>query len=401
MKADPRLVQFNQGVAYTRQNNRGRALVLYNKYLLENQKSIDEIILNAQLSILSWMDDKQRKTIAVMPDLLKTVSQMNLLLTSNKYIGKERWGIYWLTGDEVTKLRGQGQKEEFPPELPFLLPGDIAMPEKGAKAAANTLIPENVEIAAATPTTPTPEPVAINTGPVTGTPKPNLGGPFQLGGGNNTNTQPTPTPTPTTPSPTPGPAVAINPEPTPRRPTVVRTVRGAAFAVAADKLITCERLVAGAREIQIQTVEGKAFDATFIESDPALGLALLQVKGTSFSPMALADAVHIGPASIAAFVKPAVFSPDLDVVRGEIYNNLGKMMVRCTNHPRSAGSPIFDSHGKVLAVLTAARDDEPAKLPIVPVESLKKFVEGKFTPASTTAGDIDQSVVEMVVTRQE
>ncbi len=54
-----------------------------------------------------------------------------------------------------------------------------------------------------------------------------------------------------------------------------------------------------------------------------------------------------------------------------------------------------------MGLITAARDDAADHLPIVTVEAIRQFAQGKFTPASTTAGEPADSVFEMTVTRQE
>ena len=402
LKADPRLSLYNLAISHVRVNNIGRAAVMLNRNLIET-KPADELILNAQLTLLSTLEEKQKKQIAVLPDLLKTLSNTNLALASAKHPDMTRWGLSWVSMSEAQRLRTSGQKEPFPKRLPFLLPGDIPMPENGQPAIAlNVLFPDGaggaapaayaVALAPAQPKEDTklaadPDPVAIS--------KPQ--GPFKLGGGNDS-----PAPTPSAPA---TPTIASTPTPNLPKPDVsspvTRTVRGAAFAIAPDLLLTAARLVTNAREIQLQDEQGKRTDAVVVAVDAQSGIALIRAPGASFKPMALADAAKPGPVGVAAFVKPSVFNPDLDVITGTLVGPADKLALRCSTHPRSAGSPFFDEQGKVMGLITAARDDAADHLPIVTVEALRHFSEGKFTPATTTAGEPADSVFEMTVTRQE
>lgn len=54
-----------------------------------------------------------------------------------------------------------------------------------------------------------------------------------------------------------------------------------------------------------------------------------------------------------------------------------------------------------MGLVTAACDDATDHLPIVTVEAIRHFAEGKFTAVSSTAGQPADSVFGMTVTRQE
>jgi tetratricopeptide (TPR) repeat protein len=409
LKADPRLTLYDLAIAYVRAGSIGRAAVLLNRHLAET-KPPEELIINAQLALLSTLDEKQKKQIAVLPDLLKTLSNANLTLASAKHAGMVRWGLSWVSSGEVQQNRASGKKEIFPARLPFLLPGDFALPEAGQPAiAANVLFPDDGGAPAAEPVAvkepaaakedakPAAEPDAVASA------KPS--GPFKLGGSGADTSAATPD-VPAAPGRgSAGPSVAnVNPPaiaPSSVSSPVTRTVRGAAFAVGPDLLLTAARLLTNAREIQLQDEQGKRTDATVVAVDEQTGVALIRARGAAFKPMALADAAKAGPVGVAAFVKPSVFNPDLNVITGQLIGPADKLALRCSVHPRSAGSPFFDENGRVLGLVVAARDDSLEHLPVVTVEVIRQFAQGRFEPASTTTGEPADSVVEMTVTRQE
>jgi len=399
VKVDPRLVTYNAAVAHTRMNGRARAMVLLHRPITESlAKGPDELMVNAQLTIASWMDEKQRKAIGQMPDFQKSLSNANGILASRKYGGMERLGLAWVSATDARRILEAGEKETFPAKLPFVMPSHESVPESSGTVAYESLMPagsgREAAVAAVAPKAqPKPNPeIAMAERPEPKAPT----GPFKLGGGGST-----PSPVASVaiaPSPEIAPVPAVIPEASRK---VIRTVRGAAFAVAPDMLITCARLVAGAKEIQLQSTEGRPVDATVVAIDETLGLALIKANGATFKPMALADATHAGKVGVAAFIRPTVFNPDLDLVAGDLYGAPGALSLRCAQHPRSAGSPLVNEKGIVLAVLIASREDAIDKLPIVAVDALRKFAGQKVSFATTTSAEPDDSVVELTATRHD
>ncbi|HYE18225.1 MAG TPA: trypsin-like peptidase domain-containing protein [Tepidisphaeraceae bacterium] len=411
VKPDLRLVNYNAAVVHTRAKAHPRAMVLLNKAIYESlNKSPDELALNAQLTVLSWLDDKQRKAIGQMPEFLKTISIANGTLGSKKYGGYERFGLAWLPASEVRRQRDAGVKETFPARLPFLTPGNESVHEGDQTVGYAALMPnataEDAVVAKAEPAKPTVEPVKPKPPVAVAVARPEPlkpTGPFKLGGSGSGDTNSAPASPPAKPEVVavapPAPEV-VGPAPVVARP-IMRTVRGAAFAVSTDTLVTAARLVNNAKEIQLQLGDGKVANAKVLAVDEASGLALVQVSGMSFRPMGLAPAATAGKVGVAAFVKPTVFNPDLDLVAGDLVGAAGALFLKCVQHPRSAGSPVVSDKGYVLAVVTATREDAPNKLPVVTVDVLRKFVEGKVTLSETTSDDPEGSVVELTATRQE
>jgi S1-C subfamily serine protease len=162
-------------------------------------------------------------------------------------------------------------------------------------------------------------------------------------------------------------------------------------------LLTCSRLTAGAKSIQVQALDGVAYPATLVAADETTGIALIKVADGHFSPMALGQTTPSGAVQIAAFTKPAIFAPSMEMLAGELSStDQATFTVRTAIHPRSAGSPLLDAQGNVVGMLTATRDDPVGRLPVVMAEAMRKFSTGKFTSAAhTTANSPVPCVLEL------
>jgi hypothetical protein len=367
--------------ALLRTNQKGRGMVVLNGYLAQAPKP-DEIAANAQIALLATLTDAEKKTIDLWPTFQKTL-EMKSAAYAALHQGQERFGMAWVPADAARKLRDAKKQPPYPVEFPFLLPDRSVLGLKGQKVATNELLPEaaqasvlkllddGVAVAARPDPDPgvKPEPVVkpdpvVNTPPVAGVRNPPRG---------------------------------IDPI-KPAEP-VARTVRGAAFAVADNLMITCLRLVEGARKIEVQACDGKVSSATVIESDGASGLALLKVSGDTFAPMALAETFSGPNVGVAAFMRPTVFQPELDVAAGELRGLGNNPFLKMASHPRSAGSPIVDNEGRVVGVVSATRDELPDKLSIIPLAAVRQFANGKFKAAPQTKGDPDECVAEIQVSK--
>jgi S1-C subfamily serine protease len=396
-----RLANYNLAVTLVRGGDRSRALVVLNQ-LLTDGRPLDEVLLNAQRVVLVDLDEKARASIPAMPTFLKTVASANKVLAA-LHSPLQRWGVEWMSAEQFKAHQAAGDKEPLPKELPFLLPGDLVLPELGKKVAGevvNPLAPIDATKAALAandadpanaPDVKVPDVKSTETKPADV---------------KATDVKPTETKAETKPAvPVPAPA----PSPAPRIPApapVVATahaVHGAAFAVAPDLLLTCSRLVAGAKSIDIESTDGITFHAKLIASDNALGVALLKVEGGHFTAMALGQQIHGGAVQVAAFARPGIFAPSLDLLAGQLAAADKQFFLQTATHPRSAGSPIVDDSGKVVALVTATRDDPVNHLPVAAVEGMRKFAAGKFTSVDVTPATANpgQCVFELSATRDE
>ena len=383
-KTVARLASYNLAVDLLRQRQFGRAVATLNRLLVDNKAKADALLVNAQLSLIAGFDDAQRKSIGIIPDAKKLAEQQQLTLMS-EHSGQEPFGIAWVPTGAAAKLKAAGAKEVVAAELPFILPDGAAMPPKGQKTATNALSDD--AIATATAAVLSSHSIA-NTVEATAT----------------TVTPETPGTDSKTPE-KPAATAAVTPvTPVVQDRPATSTVRGAAFAVSTNMVLTCERLVAGATSIECVAPDGTASTARVVASDPALGVALLKVTGDDFEPMAIADASRAGAVGVAAFARASLFEPRLDILRGDLIVGLpgsaAKTFLRTNVHPRSAGSPVVDAQGRVVAMLSATREDPLDHLPVVSAEALRQFCTGKTTLSEKTGGNPNECLVEITVTRK-
>ena len=389
-EATLRLATFDLAVAYSRGTEKPHALVLIDRLMAE-KKPADEMMVNAQRSLIATLDDKAPATIGALPAMLKDLETANAFLRV-AHAPLRRWGVTWMDSNEVTRHRTSRETEPLPSKLPFFLPEYDVLPEGNKPDAelVNPLLPIVIGSPGSQPsssgTTPPARPLAspaAGAAPVT-----------------------TPTSAPTTSSSGPAKIAAAPTAPVTRpAPMVERTITGAAFAVAPDMLLTVGRLAVGAKSLSVQSVEGSTWTATLVASDDATGMALIKAEGGHFQALPLASAARPGPVSVAAFTKPGVFGPEMQVLPGELTSVLGLWSLHVSTHPRSPGSPVVNAQGQVVAVLVATRDDAMAKLPVVTIDAVRKFVDGKIpaapAPPAGAAPSAQLSVLELSATKEE
>lgn len=405
-KAQERLAIYNQAVVYVRMNQKPRAIAVLHKYLAAHVDLVDEMVLNAQASLIIPMDDAQRKTIGLIPNVLRVMDQQDKVLAERKYTGQERWGITWVPTGLVARFRKAGGTPPYMVTLPFVLPDESAMPDKTGKTPDNDLLPEVAALlaqkwiawidpnlarqmssgavassGASGGATPTTRPTVVATGAT----RPALPTTTEvaMGGQNGPSTT-----QPTTQPAAPGPAVA--------------TIRGAAFAVTPELLITTQRLIANASSITLTDVDGITSEAEVAATDPITGLAMLKVPGGKFHAMPLADACRSGPVGVACFSRAVLFNPELSILRGDLAGaGGGKFTLRMATHPRSPGCPVIDEKGNVLALVSASREDPMEKLPVIPIDAIRRFCSGRVPPTAVGSPDPQDCVVQVTVLRHQ
>ena len=330
--------------------------------------------------------------IGLIANILKTIEQQQAALAPD-HADQERWGIVWLPTGTGVRMKKAGAKEYYPPELPFVLIDGSTLPTKGTPTSPTRWPPRRPRTWARSCSPPWTSTKAERPPPPAAPPSPRPRAPR--------GPRPRPPPArpperrPTPPSPRRPPAAPPRrPRPRPRsssrprrlRPTApapaVTTARGAAFAVAPGLLVTCERLVAGATNIVVTDVDGDPLPAEVLSSDPQTGLALLKVDKGDFKPLPLATACRAGATGVACFSRAGVFQPEMDVLRGDVSGGAGKFTMKMAIHPRTAGSPCVDEQGRVIAVVSATRDDPMDHLPVIPVEWVRKLL-GKQAALAT------------------
>lgn len=389
--ADAKLVALNRAAALSRDPKAAdkAALALYVYMNSHPQQPLDDTVMAAETAMVGKLTDEQRKA---MPGLIQSMTTRQQAWAAKSHAGQDRFGLAWLDPADVKKLRDANKAEPFPGELPFILPDGSLLPIKGDDTGPNPLSADVAagkvkEMLAKLDEPPAPLPVKQP--------------------GDDPAVKPTETvkPNPTEvavkpvdpPVKLPDPVKVPDPEKpiTPAAP-MHRTSRGAAFAISKDVVVTWDRLVSGGKEITVTATDGMSSKATILVEDAASGLALLKVEGDTFEPLAIADAPGKGPVTVATFPKASVFQPSLETLHGDILAG-GKPMLKMASHPRSAGAPVLDAQGRVVAMVAAERDDAPEQLPIIGAEAIARFCKDHVSGKGTK--DYGEAVVEIEVTR--
>lgn len=404
---DRRLATYNLAVLFTRLNQKPRAAVLLNTHLASQPKIPDEMVLNAQRSLVfGQMDDAARKGIGLLPQIQKVIAEQDKQLSLLSYPGQERFGVAWVPAGSASKARAAGVAEIYSKELPFVLPdmsvlrgkhpGDdlnTNLPTIAADLAKYTLANGGVALRDPPPTVSVVEPPTIAP----------AGAPVVAAPGDVNGTS-TPAAAPPIPDPAAVAGTTVPPTAPPVKTDVIPeitaavTLRGAAFCVAPGIVATCARTVEGASSIRITPVDGDPVDGELVSVDAATGVALVRTAA-KLSALPLADSSKSGRATVACFAKANLFEPQLDLLQGDLTSGGGKAFLRLPSHPRSAGAPVLNDEGKVIGLLSASRDDPAANLPVIPVEALLKLLRDQTAPV-TAVPQPYQSVAEITAIRK-
>ncbi|QOV88352.1 S1 family peptidase [Humisphaera borealis] len=412
---DRRLAAYNLAVLFTRLNQKPRAAVTLNTYLASKSKIPDEMVLNAQRSlVLGQMDENMRKGIGLLPQIQKLIAEQDKQLVAVLYANQERFGVAWLPADTASKARQAGKTDIYSKELPFVLPDMTVL--KGKKSggdAINTNLPEiaaglaKESLASAGIAMPEPLPAVATADNPGAIGLPNGGKPTgriekpTLSNGQDAPQPGTVEPGTTGPAPSATPAVAAAPAAAEAKPMIEAavTVRGAAFCVAPGILATSARIVQGATTIRITMTDADPVDGEIVSVDEASGLALVRTSAR-LSPIPLAEGSKTGHATVACFAKAGIFGPELDLLRGELTVGGGKASLRLPSHPRSVGAPVLNDEGLVVGIVSAGRDDPAANLPVIPIETLRKLL-GNQVSAVASVPQPHQAVAEITVMRKQ
>lgn len=169
-------------------------------------------------------------------------------------------------------------------------------------------------------------------------------------------------------------------------PTKHGTHMAAAFPVAPDLLVTAASVVDGADEVQLQNRDGDPLAFTVVRSDARAGLALLKLTESRVQPLPVAEQFAGGAVRAAGFLSASMFSPTADLVDATCAATpatAARWTIASKRNPRVPGGPVL-AGGAVVGVCLAAGDTDPAKVPVVSLAQLRKFL-GTELPA--TAAD--------------
>jgi S1-C subfamily serine protease len=139
---------------------------------------------------------------------------------------------------------------------------------------------------------------------------------------------------------------------------------GSGFVAGEDIVVTNAHVVAGERDTEIETDDGRQLDATVVAFDPDRDLALLQVRDLDLPPLEQATAnegdtgavygypggaeLRAAPARIAE----AVTARGTDIYRADRIDR-SVFVLAAALAPGDSGGPLVDQRGRVVGVAFA------------------------------------------------
>lgn len=173
-----------------------------------------------------------------------------------------------------------------------------------------------------------------------------------------------------------------------------RAYSGSGFAVDASHVITNAHVVAGAREVWLNTHDGRRIAATVVVFDPARDLALLEAPGHGLTALTLAPADVGDLAAVIGYpggqseprVAPARIDRWVTGVGRDIYGTgaTERALYFLAAELRSgdSGAPVIDSEGRAVGAVFAVSPDVPTAAYALSVDELEELLD-----APRIAGD--------------
>jgi S1-C subfamily serine protease len=152
-------------------------------------------------------------------------------------------------------------------------------------------------------------------------------------------------------------------------PSCDRAIEGSSFVYANERVLTNAHVVAGARQVQVETASG-ALNARVVVYDPERDVAVLYVPGLRQAPLPLAqkaavsgqDAIVLGYPEDGPFDVRAARVRDREQITGhDIYGNntvrRDIYSIRSVVRVGNSGGPLIATNGSVLGIVFASALD--------------------------------------------
>jgi serine protease Do len=191
---------------------------------------------------------------------------------------------------------------------------------------------------------------------------------------------------------------------------------GSGFALSENRVVTARHLVVDAQEVTVTPIDGPARPARVLGTDARTDLALLEITDGKLTPVDLgrSDDLRVGD-SVLAIGNPYGLGHSLAVgVVGQRNRRLQEsadgprvdfLQLTMPLNPGNSGGPVFDGHGRVVAVLSGTHAQGQSIAFAVPIEALiealPRLEQGEqlsrvFFGARTEAGRRGLEVVSVV-----
>ena len=181
-------------------------------------------------------------------------------------------------------------------------------------------------------------------------------------------------------------------------------------------VVTVDKAVVGAREIRVTLASGEMRTASFVASDPASDVAVIQIDASDDLPHVRpgnSDDVRVGHYSFILGNAFGQLMPSIGSVH-EINQDEDLIQLTSTVHPSYGGAPVFDSAGHVLGMVWAApfqssdplasvTYEAPMTVFVIPINRLERIARDLVRQGQVNYGwlgvEVDEDSYPVVVTR--
>lgn len=174
-----------------------------------------------------------------------------------------------------------------------------------------------------------------------------------------------------------------------------RAYSGSGFAVDAEHVVTNAHVVAGSREVELITHDGRQVSATVVVLDPGRDLALLEAPGHGLTPIDLAEGEVGSTAAVIGYpggqsqprVAAALIERRVTGVGRDIYGRDGieRSLFFLASELRSgdSGAPVIDREGRAVGVVFAVSPDVRTVAYALTVSELRAVLTADRAPGET------------------
>jgi S1-C subfamily serine protease len=167
---------------------------------------------------------------------------------------------------------------------------------------------------------------------------------------------------------------------------------GSGFIVSANgRIITNNHVVAGTNSLTVLLSDGRSLPATVVKTNPAADLALISIKATGLTPVALGSNanIQVGQLAIAVGNPEGTFAETVtsgiisgldrsitvgDSSTGSSEDLVGLLQTDAAINPGNSGGPLLDANGTVVGVVTASSSSAQGIGFAIPVDEVKALI---------------------------